>query len=109
MAESPDWASSTARLIQGPGAVVVTLGADGAVIVDDSGTTAVAAPVVDVVDTTGAGDALCGALAAELSAGSDLESAVRTAVRAGALATTRRGAIAAMPGRAEVEALPASD
>jgi ribokinase len=109
MAESPDWASSTARLIQGPGAVVVTLGAEGAVIVDESGTTAVPAPAVDVVDTTGAGDALCGALAAELAAGATLEAAVRTAVTAGAIATTRRGAIPSMPNREEVEALATPD
>ena len=52
---------------------------------------------VDVVDTTGAGDAFCGALAARLAAGSGLPDAVRWAAAAGALATTLPGAVPAQP------------
>ncbi len=60
---------------------------------------------VEVVDTTGAGDAFCGALAARLSAGASLDEAVRWAAAAGALATTRLGAVPAQPRSAEISAL----
>jgi ribokinase len=59
------------------------------------------APVVEVVDTVGAGDAFNGALAAALVAGLDLEAAAKEAVEAAGLATTRRGARPELPdGRA---------
>jgi ribokinase len=64
----------------------------------------VAPPRVTVVDTVGAGDALCGALAAALAAGSALEDAVRRAVLAGSLATARAGAREGMPTLAELDA-----
>jgi ribokinase len=83
--------------------VVVTMGGEGAMIVRRSGPTHVAAPSVVAVDTTGAGDAFCGAVAAELARGAYLEAAVRFAVRAAAVAVTRHGAQAAMPTRGEVE------
>jgi ribokinase len=82
--------------------VVVTMGASGAMVVRRSGATHVAAPPVTAVDTTGAGDAFCGALAAETARGAYLEAAVRFAVRAAAVAVTRHGAQAAMPTRDEV-------
>jgi ribokinase len=82
--------------------VVVTMGASGAMLVRRSGATHVAAPSVTAVDTTGAGDAFCGALAAEMARGAYLEAAVRFAVRAAAVAVTRHGAQAAMPTRDEV-------
>jgi ribokinase len=82
--------------------VVVTMGGSGAMVVKRSGATHVAAPSVTAVDTTGAGDAFCGALAAELARGAYLEAAVRFAVRAAAVAVTRHGAQAAMPTRDEV-------
>ncbi len=82
--------------------VVVTMGAAGAVIVTRSGVTHVPAVPVAAVDATGAGDAFCGALAAELARGAYLEAAVRFAVRAAAMAVTRPGAQAAMPTREEV-------
>lgn len=65
---------------------------------------------VDVVDTTAAGDAFVGALAVHLAEHPEtgLEAAVRFASAAGALATTREGAQASLPRRAEVEALLAS-
>jgi len=82
--------------------VVVTLGAQGALVVSKSGATHVAAPSVSAVDTTGAGDAFCGALATELARGAYLEAAVRFASRVAAVAVTRLGAQAAMPTRDEV-------
>ena len=62
---------------------------------------------VDVVDTTGAGDAFTGALAVALAGGQELPRAARFANAAGALATTRLGAQAAMPTGQEVLALMA--
>lgn len=85
-------------------AVVVTLGASGALLVRRGGP-AVAVPAlrVEAIDTVGAGDALVGALAAELAAGQDLETSVRRGVAAASLATTRRGARAGMPRREELD------
>ena len=60
--------------------------------------------MVDAVDTTGAGDAFNGALAAALTEGRSIEDAIRRAVVAGALATTRVGAREGMPTAAELEA-----
>jgi len=89
----------------GPSAVVVTLGAAGAVAVDDAGRAhRVAAPAVAVVDTTGAGDAFTGALAWRLAAGDDLGTALAVAVRVGALAVTRPGAQPSFPTAAELAA-----
>ena len=80
--------------------VIVTIGARGAVIVTTSAVDHIPAPYVEVVDTTGAGDAFCGALAAEIAAGSDLSAAARVAVRAATLSVAARGARGAMPTRA---------
>ncbi len=60
---------------------------------------------VDVVDTTGAGDAFTGALAVVLAEGMALEPALRFANAAAALSVTRFGTAPAMPRREEVEAL----
>jgi ribokinase len=82
--------------------VVVTVGEEGALVADADGVHVVAAPQVEVVDSTGAGDAFIGAMAAALSAGQDLPSAVRVAVRAGAHAVTRPGAQASFALAAEL-------
>ena len=58
---------------------------------------------VATVDSTGAGDAFCGALAAALAEGRSLAEAVQRAVAAGALATTHSGAREGMPTAAELE------
>jgi len=91
--------------LDSPPSTVVTLGAGGAMLIADGESTRVPAPEVEPVDPTGAGDAFCGALAVALSHGSSLREAVERAVVAGAIATTRRGAQAAMPTTEEVEAL----
>lgn len=88
------------------GPVVVTAGPDGAYV--GTGRLAVehiAGPKVAVVDTTGAGDALVGALAAGLDIGMPLSTAVRRGVIAGALACMRPGAQPAMPLAADIDAL----
>jgi ribokinase len=88
----------------GPGTVVVTLGADGAVAVDATGSYRARSPKVPVVDTTGAGDAFTGALGWRLAAGDDLPAALEVAVKVGALTVTRAGAQPSFPTAAEVQA-----
>lgn len=84
------------------GPVVVTMGAQGALVADgDRPTHTVAAPEVAApLDTTGAGDTFNGVLAAHLAAGTPSEVAVRTAVVAASLSVSRLGARTGMP-RAE--------
>ncbi|MFQ5966937.1 MAG: ribokinase [Acidimicrobiia bacterium] len=87
------------------GAVVVTLGEGGAVISSHEAGKRMPAPSVNPVDTTGAGDAFCGALAVSIGEGKDLETAVGYAVAAGAAATLKPGAQPSLPYPDEVEAL----
>ena len=82
--------------------VLVTLGADGALLLRGETAERLPVPGVDVVDTTGAGDTVNGALAAELAAGRPLRDAVRFALTAAALSTRAPGARAGMPRRDEV-------
>lgn len=82
---------------------VVTLGAEGARIIRADTRESVAAIDVTPVDTTGAGDTFCGALAAGLDDGLSLEASVRRAVVAGSLAVTAIGARSGMPTPAELE------
>jgi ribokinase len=89
----------------GPRSVVVTLGEDGAVFSGGESAQHLTAPKVKVVDTTGAGDAFVGALAARLATDVPLEDAVAYAVRAGAAAVTETGAQGALPTPETVEAL----
>ena len=85
--------------------VAVTLGALGALAVFDRKVTHVAAPVVDPVDTTAAGDSFCGALADALVRQESIVDAVRWAVRVGAATTLRPGAQPSLPTPAEVTSL----
>lgn len=85
--------------------VAVTLGEAGAEAVTAAGACRVPAFPVRAVDTTGAGDAWCGVLAASLDRGLPLEPAMRRASAAAALACTRPGAAAAFPKAAETDAL----
>jgi ribokinase len=78
-------------------AIVVTLGSLGARIVRREGVIEVPAPTVAAIDSTGAGDAFNGALAAAIAERRSLEDACHRAVAAGALATTRAGAREGMP------------
>lgn len=84
--------------------VLVSLGSNGALLVDSRSAMTLPCPPVDVVDTTGAGDALNGALAAGLAAGLELPEAARRAVAAASLAVTRAGAREGMPTTAELQA-----
>jgi ribokinase len=85
-------------------AVVVTLGARGALLVPAGGGALQlqAPPPVTALDTTGAGDCFSGALGQALAGGADLPAAVRYAVAAAALSTTGLGARGAVPDDAAV-------
>jgi len=90
-------------LARGARAVVVTRGSRGALVHDGPADAySIPAPAVDAVDTTGAGDAFRGALAAALASGKDLHAAVGLAVRAGGHATTAHGARGAVADRAAI-------
>ena len=91
-------------LERGVGNVVVTLGGEGVAWVGESAGR-LGAHRVQVLDTTAAGDAFCGALAVKLAEGASLAEAVRFANAAGALATTKKGAQPSLPSRADIEHL----
>jgi ribokinase len=107
-AAEPVDADQVARLaarVQGPKAMVVTLGAAGALVVEGGRTDRVPAIPIEPVDTTAAGDAFCGALADALARGRSLGEAARWAVRAAAVTCTRAGAQASLPSRDEIDRL----
>ncbi|HUF01142.1 MAG TPA: ribokinase [Gaiellaceae bacterium] len=88
------------------GLVAVTLGAEGAMLLDDGEEIARAAPPqVDVVDGTAAGDAFTACLVVSLLEERELPDALERACAAGALAASRPGAQPSLPTRAEIEAL----
>ncbi|MEY2478570.1 MAG: ribokinase [Actinomycetota bacterium] len=85
--------------------IIVTMGARGAELTEGGVRTTFPSVEVHAVDTTAAGDAFCGTLAAAVAAGRTLPDAVTTAVVAGAIAVTRAGAQPSLPTAAEVAAL----
>jgi ribokinase len=89
----------------GPKTVIVTLGGSGAVVAGENQAFHVPAPKVEVVDTTGAGDAFCGAFAVQIANGADLEMAVMTGICAGSISVSRAGAQPSMAYRHEIEAM----
>ena len=94
---------------QGIPKVVITLGSQGALLAtsDGSGKTRIiyqSAPVLQVIDTTAAGDCFVGALTVALTEGQSPEDALRFAVYASALKVTKFGAQSGLPTRAEVDA-----
>jgi ribokinase len=108
--EIPDDITSTVSLISRlphDFDVVVTLGDAGALLVTrrgpNRGIVHFAAPRVDVLDTSGAGDAFCGALGFALTEGMELEAATGFAVAAASLSTTASGARGRFAARAEIE------
>lgn len=85
------------------GVVVVTLGAQGALLLQGDVAQRIPAFPAEAVDTTAAGDTFCGAFAARLDAGDGLDGAVRFASAAAALCVQRRGAAESAPFAAEIE------
>ncbi len=82
--------------------VVITLGSKGAFVMNASVSRHIAAPVVEALDTTAAGDVFNGALVVALSENQSLEEAVSFACRAAAISVTRMGAQASIPLRKEI-------
>lgn len=101
LVDLPDDASpeTIVRRLQdlGPEGVVMTLGADGVAGRYDGQHFRHRSPAVDVRDTTGAGDAFCGVLAAHMMMGVELSEAARIGANAGALAVTIDGAQSSIP------------
>jgi len=102
--EAGAFADAAAAAIDGL-EVVVTRGAAGAISVRGHDRIQVPAPKVEVIDTTGAGDAFVGAFAAALDAGDDRPRALSIAIAAGSLACTMHGAQPALPARDAIDAL----
>ncbi len=108
--DAPDPEGLAAKLLDlGSASAVVTLGASGAVLASGGTTRHFPAPKVEAVDTTGAGDAFVGALAARLAGGASLEEAVPYAVLAGAAAVAQAGAQGSLPTPEVVEKLAPVD
>lgn len=80
------------RLLDASRSVVITLGADGVIVADADGVSHIESERVQVVDTTGAGDAFAGALAAALASGGRLTDGVKAGIAAGAAAVQHLGA-----------------
>lgn len=84
--------------------VVITLGSQGVVWATPSDSGYLAAHRIHPVDTTGAGDAFCGALCAALDSGLGFAEALAWGNAAGALTASRAGTTSALPNRAELGA-----
>lgn len=91
-------------LAAGVGTVVMTRGAAGALIVRGKEVTAIPSREVEVVDSTGAGDAFNGTLATSLASGASLEDAVVRATIAGSLACLQLGVVPGLPTAAALQA-----
>ncbi|UPY35144.1 ribokinase [Sediminicoccus sp. KRV36] len=89
--------------------IAVTKAERGAAVATHAGVIRQPAFPIQVVDSTGAGDAWCGVLAAALDLGMPMELAVRRANAAGALACTRPGAAPSMPDSVAIDALMGLD
>jgi ribokinase len=102
-----DGAEEAARQLckKGAGAVVLTLGADGALFFSAEDAFRVAAPEVIAVDAVGAGDVFCGVLVAAKALGRSWRDALGAAVEAASISVTRRGVLASFPSREEMAAI----
>lgn len=88
----------------GPKRVALTCGAAGVIGIENGSAFAIPGVKVEVVDTTGAGDTFCGALAASIAEGMTFRQAVMRAVMASALSVTKAGAQSSIPTCAEIDA-----
>jgi ribokinase len=90
---------------KGPKTVIVTMGAKGAYVLDGDAEHVIEPFRVEVLDTTGAGDAFNGGLATALAEGRDILEAVRFANATAALSVTKLGTAPSMPFRKDIDAL----
>jgi ribokinase len=87
---------------RGAGAVVLTLGADGAAFFSAEDMLRVAAPQVTAIDAVGAGDVFCGVLIAARALGRGWKDALGAATEAASISVTRKGVLASFPSREEM-------
>ena len=92
-------------LQKGVKGVVITMGSQGAYVTDGKNEDIIERIPVDVMDTTGAGDAFNGGFAMALAEGKDIFEAARYGNVTGALAVTKLGTAPAMPYRKDILAL----
>lgn len=102
--KDPSTAGAAGRwLVQrGVQTAIITLGENGVILVTKNKTKHFPAPVVDAIDSTGAGDIFSGGFLAALSKGRSIEESVLFAIHAAALSTTRLGVIESIPEGGEV-------
>jgi ribokinase len=93
-----------ALMKKGVGSVIITLGSKGALVVSGGREKLIERLNVNVVDTTGAGDAYNGGLATALAEGMNIFDAAEFANAVGALSVTKIGTAPAMPYRHEIDA-----
>ena len=98
------WLAQRLREHTGASVVLITIGERGVVGCDMQSTWSVSPPPVKVVDTSGAGDAFCAALAVALVEGRSIREASAWACNVAALSVTRQGTIPAYPTRTEADA-----
>ena len=89
-------------------AAIVTLGADGCVLMEGGRRRSFPTQSVKAIDSTGCGDAFCGVVAAALVQGLSMDAAIATAQQAAALTATRPGAFVALPSNEELQAILAA-
>lgn len=108
--DATDLFSRAQALTRSVPSVIITLGSAGSILLHrgDAELTRVEAHEVEAVDTTGAGDTFCGALASALDEGLDLASAARFATAASALSVQRAGAVPSIPHRKEIDSFVSS-
>ena len=107
-AEADDLDLCRRLLAAGVGTVVLTRGEESALIVRPDGELAISSHTVDVVDSTGAGDAFSATLATSLAAGLGLEDAVRRGAAADAIACMKLGVVPSLATAAAIDALAAT-
>lgn len=97
--------ASEKLIAQGAGAVLTTLGEAGAIYLANGSNKKFPSYKVKSVDSTSAGDAFCGALAGQIADGAPIDSAIKFASAAGALATTKAGAVPSLPNKESIKDL----